>query len=115
VQANIPPWLATLDATTARVQERRYGSGYLARLKADRRKLEAEAIQLFHELAEKYGDQKHRGKTLGEYARAAIFEIQGLGVGKPAPDIEGEDIEGRRLKLSDYRGKVVVLDFWGHW
>jgi hypothetical protein len=22
---------------------------------------------------------------------------------------------GRKFKLSDYRGKVVLLDFWGHW
>lgn len=38
-----------------------------------------------------------------------------LGVGKPAPDIEGSDIDGKLFKLSDYRGKVVMLDFWGHW
>ena len=35
--------------------------------------------------------------------------------GQPAPEIEGEDIDGKRFKLSDYRGKVVVLDFWGNW
>jgi predicted Zn finger-like uncharacterized protein len=38
-----------------------------------------------------------------------------LSVGKVVPDIEGEDIDGQKFKLSDYRGKVVVLDFWGHW
>ncbi len=36
-------------------------------------------------------------------------------VGKPAPEIEGPDISGKAFKLSDYRGKVVVLDFWGFW
>lgn len=36
-------------------------------------------------------------------------------VGKPAPDIEGEDVDGVPFKLSDYRGKVVLIDFWGHW
>jgi peroxiredoxin len=32
-----------------------------------------------------------------------------------APDIEGQDLDGVSFQLSDYRGKVVVLDFWGHW
>ena len=30
------------------------------------------------------------------------------------PDIEGEDQDGQRFKLSDYRGKVVLLDIWYH-
>jgi len=38
-----------------------------------------------------------------------------LAVGTEAPDIVGEDTDGKPMKLSDYRGKVVVLDFWGHW
>jgi len=36
-------------------------------------------------------------------------------VGQLAPEIEGEDMDGVSFKLSDYRGKVVVLDFTGHW
>ena len=32
-----------------------------------------------------------------------------------APEIEGESVDGRTLKLSDYRGKVVVLSFWASW
>lgn len=39
----------------------------------------------------------------------------GLNIGQRAPEIEGEDIDGVAFKLSDYRGKVVVLDFWGDW
>ena len=36
-------------------------------------------------------------------------------VGKAAPEISGVDIDGVDFKLSDYRGKVVMLDFWGDW
>ena len=36
-------------------------------------------------------------------------------IGQTAPDIDGADVDGRRLRLSDYRGQVVVLHFWGHW
>jgi len=35
-----------------------------------------------------------------------------LAVGKEAQDIEGADQDGKRFKLSDYRGKVVLLYFW---
>jgi cytochrome oxidase Cu insertion factor (SCO1/SenC/PrrC family) len=39
----------------------------------------------------------------------------GLQVGNLAPEIDGEDADGRSFKLSDYRGKVVLLDFWAGW
>jgi hypothetical protein len=40
---------------------------------------------------------------------------QRLQVGAVAPDIAGNDTDGTPFELSDYRGKVVVLDFWGDW
>jgi outer membrane biosynthesis protein TonB len=40
---------------------------------------------------------------------------QGFEIGNLAPDIRGDDLDGQTFKLSDYRGKVIVLDFWGHW
>ena len=39
----------------------------------------------------------------------------GREIGQLVTEISGEDIQGKPFKLSDYRGKVVVLDFWGHW
>ena len=32
-----------------------------------------------------------------------------------APDIAGVDLDGVAFKLSDYKGEVVLLDFWGDW
>ena len=32
-----------------------------------------------------------------------------------APDISGTTLTGQHLSLSDYRGSVVVLNFWGSW
>ena len=34
---------------------------------------------------------------------------------KPAPDFELKDVNGHVVRLSDYRGKVVLLDFWATW
>ncbi len=31
------------------------------------------------------------------------------------PEIVGRDLNDRDMKLGDFRGKVVMLDFWGHW
>jgi hypothetical protein len=41
--------------------------------------------------------------------------VVGLNPGDRAPEISGEDIDGTHFKLSDYRGNVVLLDFWGDW
>lgn len=54
-----------------------------------------------------------RPNLTGVYALDALRPP--IVVGKAAPEIEGEDIDGKSFKLSDYRGKVVLLDFWGNW
>lgn len=55
------------------------------------------------------------GKTVGDFARGALFDLRHLQVGMVAPEISGEDVEGRPLRLSDHRGRVVVLIFSGEW
>ena len=36
-------------------------------------------------------------------------------VGKPAPEIELPTSDGKTIKLSDYKGKIVLVDFWASW
>ncbi len=36
-------------------------------------------------------------------------------VGQPAPDISFTDLDGKKVNLKDYRGKVVFIDFWATW
>jgi hypothetical protein len=52
---------------------------------------------------------------LRQQAKDALFEIEHLQVGCKAPDIVAKDTDGAEMKLSDYRGKVILLDFWGFW
>lgn len=35
--------------------------------------------------------------------------------GKPVTDFSATDLDGKPISLQDYRGKVVLLDFWGVW
>jgi hypothetical protein len=91
-----------------------YGKEYLADLQRQDRDKAVKGIEaVFEQAAEKYGDVKlSGGDTVAERAKGELFAIRNLSVGKEAPDIEGEDQDGKRFKLSDYRGKVVLLDFW---
>jgi len=83
------------------------------------REVEPMAIEaLYQTLISDYPKLKPREgskRTYQSMAESALFEMHSLAVGKVVPEIEGDDLDGVSFKLSDYRGKVVVLDFWGDW
>jgi peroxiredoxin len=58
------------------------------------------AAQPFHREAERGAEKERAGL---------------LDVGDPAPDWTLRDAEGRAHALAEYRGRVVVLDFWATW
>jgi hypothetical protein len=80
------------------------------------KKVRKGAEQYLTRAQKEYGDVK--AGYLGSVARHAdgeLFELLHLGKGMVVPDIEGEDLDAQKFKLSNYRGKVVLLDFWGNW
>ena len=77
--------------------------------------LQKESEKFYERVVAEFADVKANDRLIAERAKAALFEMQHLLVGKQAPDVTGEDLDGKTFKLSDYRGKVVVLDFWGNW
>lgn len=90
-----------------------FGKDYLPRLqKLDRAKLSARIEALFERAINEFGDVKFRNTTVGETAKSELYAIRHLSVGKEAPDIAGKDQDGTHFKLSNYRGKVVLLYFW---
>ena len=52
-----------------------------------------------------------RPNDLRAAAQAYLHELRDLGIGRPAPEIDGIDLDGRPMKLSDYRGRVVAIYF----
>ncbi len=55
------------------------------------------------------------GTLLADRIAAPRFVKERLQIGMEAPEIVGEDLDGASFSLGDYRGKVVVIDFWGFW
>ncbi|HEB52024.1 MAG TPA: redoxin domain-containing protein [bacterium] len=56
-----------------------------------------------------------QGHWLADKIAGPRFKKEHLQIGMEAPNIVGEDLDGVPFELKDYRGKVVVLDFWGFW
>jgi hypothetical protein len=102
VQAHATLSLAGLIKNKAESSDLKPGEG---------EKLNKEAEDLYAKVVHQYADVK----DVFEQAKGPLFEIQHLAIGKEAPDISGQDGDGKKFKLTDYRGKVVVLDFWANW
>ena len=97
-------------------------AGMLLRLGLTERRSQEEAVKARGKerretLLRDYADVPKGTTTYGALADAHLnpHKPADLQVGKPAPDITGVDTDGKPMKLSDYRGKVLVVDFWGFW
>jgi hypothetical protein len=82
---------------------------------AEKEPMLQEAGKLWEEVRTIYGDIPLFQTTLGQEAKRGLYEIRHLSVGMIAPEIIGKDIDGKPMRLSDSRGKIVVLLFWGFW
>ena len=90
-----------------------FGKDYLPGLRRlGQAKLATRIETLFQRAVDEYAAVKFRRGTVGETAKAELYAIRNLSVGRVAPDIKGKDQDGTQFKLSDYRGKVVLLYFW---
>jgi hypothetical protein len=66
-------------------------------------------------ILEKLGKEEVLNELLGKWIEQLLYNTTHLVVGCEAPEIEGVDHDGKKFRLSEYRGKVVLLPFWGFW
>ncbi len=79
----------------------------------------AEAEQVVFRLGSRYVSFESADRTSGvfalrEHPRTDYTRIE-LVVGQELTDFEFHDFEGRKRRLSDFRGQFLLLDFWGTW
>ena len=121
-----------LEDTTFFWMYRKEFDAYMARVKEEQLKIivanpsvETAAYQLYfmmnemplEQLEQIFGlfDEKVGESELASEVRACIELRQRIEPGRPAPEFTLARRDGSLLSLSDFRGKVVVLDFWASW
>ncbi|MBK9380811.1 MAG: TlpA family protein disulfide reductase [Chitinophagaceae bacterium] len=72
-----------------------------------------EVTKLVNELAVKF--PAHQGvASVKNMLQAQANKMQGM-IGQTAPEITLPDPNGKEIKLSSFRGKYVLVDFWASW
>jgi hypothetical protein len=93
-----------------------YGKGFSKHLVSlNEAEISKEIEKLYVQVVKSFADVQIGESTMGKTANEELFAIRHLSLGGKAPGIEGLDLDGKSFKLSGYRGKVIVLDFWGNW
>ena len=59
--------------------------------------------------------QNNEYYTFNDYIDHALTKASAISIGAPAPNFQLTDINGNIVNLSDYRGKIIYLDFWASW
>jgi thiol-disulfide isomerase/thioredoxin len=91
-------------------------------LRDDPKKLSSDGEALLEKVIAEYSDIPYdpvliaeAGDTLATIAKNNLRRFHHITVGQQAPEIDGKDVHESRFKLSDYRGRVVLLTFSGNW
>jgi thiol-disulfide isomerase/thioredoxin len=88
---------------------------------AELARITAQTEKAFESVIRDYGDCPFLQEgatarpTLRSVAESELHEIRHLSIGQVAPEIEGMDLDSVPMRLSDSRGKIVLLVFWASW
>ena len=81
---------------------------------------QAEAEKLYELFLAEYdgtveGPFQNVEQMVSQSAGQRLVAMQFAPIGRFAPEIVGVDLDGKDMKLSDFRGKIVVVTFWATW
>ncbi|UIR56570.1 AhpC/TSA family protein [Sphingobacterium sp. SRCM116780] len=85
-------------------------AGFYAISTLDPEIAESEIIRYADQIKDKFLDNGYVTQFKEE-----TNKLKRLAVGQPAPDFESFTPNNKSVKLSDFRGKYVLLDFWASW
>ncbi|MGN5953011.1 redoxin domain-containing protein [Sphingobacterium lactis] len=85
-------------------------SGFYAMTTLDPEMAEAQLIAYSDKIKDQFPDNRY----VNDF-RVEVDKLKKLAVGQPAPEIIGYTPDNKTVKLSDYKGKIVLVDFWASW
>ncbi|MCR8560611.1 AhpC/TSA family protein [Mucilaginibacter sp. BJC16-A38] len=85
-------------------------AGFYAATSLDPSKYEAQMITYADDIKDNFKDNPGVQKFI-----KMMVNLKPVSVGHKAPDFTVAGIDGKPIKLSDYKGKYVMLDFWASW
>ena len=71
-------------------------------------------FKTYEQVAEKFTGE-WRDYSLVKEFEEKVRQLKKTAIGSPAPEIHLPDPQGKFMKLSDFRGKFVLVDFWAKW
>ena len=83
---------------------------------AERAEVRAEVTRMAQLVADEYSDvEVFRGEPGGEAIKPVLYALENLAIGAVLPEASAQRVGGDQESLSQYRGSVLLLDFWATW
>jgi len=120
VMANSPDRTAQAKAALAAIRNRETALSTLELIRTNEKAKEAYEKMAGEEYAKNLQASIPKfNAQIKEYQKILMSKYEGvvpfLWVGATAPEVASKDLDDKEVKLSQYRGKVVVLDIWATW
>lgn len=69
-----------------------------------------DSLQMYYSKIDSSLQNSGKGLMLKDFITTKKIQI-----GEPFKDFDAKDLDGNPIKLSDFKGKVILLDFWASW